>query len=82
MCYFAALIEGLRLIDAKAAERPGIDVTRIDYDPLIHYVQVKGSQIATAAYGSATVPVANLPNGQAGSLPYSPVTIIEFPRAA
>lgn len=45
MCYFAALCEGLRLINVKARER-GQRIFRIEPYPLQAYVAAKGKIIA------------------------------------
>lgn len=50
ICYFAALIDGLRLIDEKAAEF-GVPVEQVDYDALVHYVRVKGDRLVALHYG-------------------------------
>ncbi len=49
MCYFAALIEGLRLINEKCADRPDLE-ENFDAGALVQYVQVKGQQIAQLCY--------------------------------
>jgi hypothetical protein len=78
ICYFAALIEGLRLINAKAAERK-LDVSRLDYSPLIHYVRVKGDQIATAVLRERN---GECPTSNTERPISNHATIIPFPRAA
>lgn len=49
LCYFAALIDGLRLINEKAEHRK-INHVSIDSTALIDYVQEKGQQILAAVH--------------------------------
>ena len=49
MCYFAALIEGLRLINEHAKDRRDL-AEHFDAGALVHYVQVKGQRIAHTLY--------------------------------
>lgn len=44
VCYFAALIHALRLIDEKAREK-GVQVLTVDGDALVHYVRAKGDEL-------------------------------------
>lgn len=49
MCYFAALIEGLRLINETAADRPSL-AENFDANALVHFTRTKGQQIIDALY--------------------------------
>lgn len=50
LCYFAALIERLRVISEKE-EDLGIPAQRIDCTALIQYVRVKGDRLVALHYG-------------------------------
>lgn len=51
LCYFSALIDGLRLINEKELELPGsINDKDFNANALIHYVRVKGDKIVALCY--------------------------------